>query len=83
MLVRGAVELQEEFPDTWLFKKFPFNSREFLDWAPQARNEIRQLQAADVKSRLHFQASPAITSEVARLNGKVKSRVYMLHNSTN
>lgn len=71
VLVRGAVELQQEHPGTWLFKKFPFNSREFLDWAPRARNEIRQLQAADVKTRLHYQASPAIIAELTRLNGKV------------
>ncbi|CAN0467594.1 unnamed protein product, partial [Scytosiphon promiscuus] len=31
VLLRGAVELQELFPDNSLFKKFPFNSREFLD----------------------------------------------------
>ncbi|CAN0419308.1 unnamed protein product, partial [Scytosiphon promiscuus] len=71
VLLRGAVELQELFPDNWLFKKFPFNSREFLDWAPRARNEIRELQAADVKARLHYQASPAIISELSRLNAKV------------
>ncbi|CAN0568635.1 unnamed protein product, partial [Ectocarpus sp. 12 AP-2014] len=29
VLVRGAVELQEEFPENWLLKRFPFNSREF------------------------------------------------------
>ncbi|CAN0561645.1 unnamed protein product, partial [Ectocarpus sp. 12 AP-2014] len=33
VLVRGAVELQEEFPENWLLKRFPFNSREFLEWA--------------------------------------------------
>ncbi|CAN0559840.1 unnamed protein product, partial [Ectocarpus sp. 12 AP-2014] len=33
VLVRGAVELQEEFPENWLLKRFPFNSREFLQWA--------------------------------------------------
>ncbi|CAN0025668.1 unnamed protein product [Ectocarpus fasciculatus] len=70
VLVRGAVELQEEFPQNWLFKRFPFNSREFLEWAPVARNEIRQLRASDVKSRLHYQASPAIISELSRLNAK-------------
>ena len=72
VLVRGAVELQAELPDTWLFKRFPFNSREFLDWTPQARNEIRQLRAADVKARLHYQASPAIINELERVNGKVR-----------
>ncbi len=71
VLLRGAVELQEEIPTAWIFKKFPFNSRQFLDWAPRARNEIRQLRAADIKSRLHYQASPALISEVSRLNGKV------------
>ena len=75
VLVRGAVELQAELPDTWLFKKFPFNSREFLDWSPQARNEIRQLRAADVKARLHYQASPTIVSELERVNGKVSQRM--------
>lgn len=79
VLVRGAVELQEELPDTWVFKKFPFNSREFLDWAPRARNEIRQLRAADVKSRLHYQASPAIITELARVNGKVSDASCVLH----
>lgn len=75
VLMRGAVELQGELPETWLFKKFPFNSREFLDWAPRARNEICHLQAADVKSRLHYQASPAIISELSRLHGKVSGNV--------
>lgn len=71
VLGRGVVELQEEFPDNWLLKRFPFNSREFLEWAPVARNEIRQLRASDIKSRLHYQASPAIISELSRLNAKV------------
>ncbi|CAN0491135.1 unnamed protein product [Ectocarpus sp. 12 AP-2014] len=30
VLVRGAVELQEEFPENLLLKRFPFNSRNFL-----------------------------------------------------
>eukprot|EP00752_Nemacystus_decipiens_P009082 g8109.t1 len=81
VLLRGAVELHEELPDTWLFKKFPFNSREFLDWAPQARNEIRQLRAADVQSRLHYQASPAIINELERVNGKVDRLTELLERS--
>lgn len=77
VLVRGAVELQEEFPENWLLKRFPFNSREFLEWAPVARNEIRQLRASDVKSRLHYQASPAIISELSRLNAKVGTPLFV------
>ncbi|CBJ32266.1 hypothetical protein Esi_0324_0027 [Ectocarpus siliculosus] len=71
VLVRGAVELQEELPENWLLKRFPFNSREFLERAPVARNEIRQLRPSDDKSRPHYKASPATISELSRLNAKV------------
>eukprot|EP00752_Nemacystus_decipiens_P016034 g14336.t1 len=51
------------------------------DWSPQARNEMRQLRAADVQSRLHSQASPAIINELERVNGKVDRLTELLERS--
>lgn len=70
VLCRGAVELRPRFPDFALYKKYPFNSRLFLDWAEPALAEIGKLKGEEAAARLKSGVSPAVADELNLMSSR-------------